>query len=46
MMLGDGEYDGSVWIQQLRDLGFEYVLPTAKDTLISDENGEIFQGKI
>jgi len=45
MMLGDGEYDGSLWIQQLRDLGFEYVLRTAKDTLMSDENGEIFQGK-
>ena len=45
VMLGDGEYDGNEWIDALQNGGFEYVLRTAKDTLLSEPNGEQFQGK-
>lgn len=45
VMLGDGEYDGSEWIKELQRLQFDYVLRTAKDTLLTDHDGETFQGK-
>ena len=45
LMLGDGEYDGSKWIQQLQNMNFEYVLRTAKDTLLTNQEQEIFQPK-
>ena len=45
VMLGDGEYDGSKWIQQLQNMNFEYVLRTAKDTLLTNQEQEIFQPK-
>lgn len=45
VMLGDGEYDGSEWIQKLQTMKFEYVLRTAKDTLLTNQEGEIFQPK-
>ena len=45
LILGDGEYDGSLWIQKLKDMSFEYVLRTAKDTLLTGSDGEVFQGK-
>lgn len=45
VMLGDGEYDGSKWIQQLQNMNFEYVLRTAKDTLLTNQDQEIFQPK-
>jgi hypothetical protein len=45
VMLGDGEYDGSQWIQQLQIMQFEYVLRTAKDTLLTNQNRETFQPK-
>jgi hypothetical protein len=50
VMLGDGEYDGSQWIQQLQNMQFEYVLRTAKDTLLTNQAGgvphqEVFQPK-
>ncbi|MDZ7900402.1 MAG: hypothetical protein U5N85_20545 [Arcicella sp.] len=45
VMLGDGEYDGSQWIQQLQNMSFEYVLRTAKDTLLMNQDQEIFQPK-
>ena len=45
VMLGDGEYDGSKWIQQLQNMNFEYVLRTAKDTLLTNQKQEIFQPK-
>lgn len=44
-MLGDGEYDGSQWIHQLQNMKFEYVLRTAKDTLLTNQDQEIFQPK-
>lgn len=43
VMTGDGEFDGCDWQKCLLDLGWDYVLRTAKDTLIEDENGEKFQ---
>jgi hypothetical protein len=45
VMLGDGEYDGSQWIQQLQTMQFEYVLRTAKDTLLTNQDQEVFQPK-
>ena len=45
VMLGDGEYDGSEWIKALQTHGFEYVLRTARDTRLSSQDGESFQGK-
>ena len=45
VMLGDGEYDGSKWIQQLQNMNFEYVLRTAKDTLLTNQEQELFQPK-
>lgn len=45
VMLGDGEYDGAEWIQELKKMGFEYVLRTAKDTLLTNSDGETFQPK-
>ena len=45
VMLGDGEYDGSQWIQQLQNMQFEYVLRTAKDTLLTNQDQEVFQPK-
>jgi hypothetical protein len=45
VMLGDGEYDGSQWIQQLQTMQFEYVLRTAKDTLLTNQYQEVFQPK-
>lgn len=45
VMLGDGEYDGSQWIQQLQNMQFEYVLKTAKDTLLTNQDQEVFQPK-
>ena len=45
IMLGDGEYDGQDWIRKLQKLRFDYVLRTAKDTLLSTYDTEKFQGK-
>jgi hypothetical protein len=45
VMLGDGEYDGNEWIKSLQESNFEYVLRTAKDTILTNEYGESFQVK-
>lgn len=45
VMLGDGEYDGNEWIGILQNGKFEYVLRTAKDSILTEQNGEQFQGK-
>jgi len=50
IMLGDEtglafQYDGSDWIKGLQERGFEYVLRTAKDTLLTSQDQETFQGK-
>jgi hypothetical protein len=45
VMLGDGEYDGQDWIKALKEMQFEYVLRTAKDTLLATWEGDVFQPK-
>ena len=49
-MLGDGVYDGSQWIQQLQNMKLKgtrpvYILITVKDTLLTNQDQEVFQPK-
>jgi len=43
IMTGDGEFDGCDWQKCLLNLGWDYVLRTAKNTRVEDENEEVFK---
>jgi len=45
VLLGDGEFDGCDLQGYCRHKGWKYALRTAKDTLLENENGGIFQLK-
>lgn len=46
VVLGDGEYDGSDWVEKLKRMGVDYVLRTSKDRTFKEaKSEEIFQGK-
>jgi len=45
-LLGDGEFDGCDWQQDILDCGWNYVVRTSKDTILEDEDGDCFTPQI
>ena len=41
IVLGDGEFDGTDWLADIEDAGFQYVCRTAIDSVLI-EDGEVF----